>query len=444
MPTKTNTLARLGTLIVVLGARISSAHRSTVGATIVGLVAVLGAFCFPANAFAFDQMFPQYQTGSAFSTTTLPARIKNDPDVASYYTRMATYGRYTSFLAKGTINATTSIVANHWGSGVVNWFPYVSATSTITIQNSFSAGDGQYVQYICASASSGICSDPLYYFNIYKTGSTYTLDVSPEFQTAITSINVAGTTIASTTVDFEVTYFVNSSNFATSSSDIEVCLTADNLELITQLNPSANSFYNCEFATLEGSNIFSTTTVLNRGLYQGYATLLVNGEMFESKPFRFVVEGTTLIDQWPSMAGNASTTGGFFEACETEASGDITGYVQTLACWVIDGFNSVMSWLFMPSQTSTDRFATLSLRNKMPFEYGYQMGDIWDAFYTSNNGETLSISASTTLGTITFISADMVNAWEPIPSLIRTTLGAILWLLCAQWIWRRVQRIHDK
>jgi len=493
MHTKTNTLARFASLIVVLGARFSSAPRSAVGATIVGFVAVLGAFCFPANAQAFDSITPTATTSVAAETTSQLTKNDSGYNKAGWRYIAQTsesFNQIEFFINSPSIGATTtpysftvevrqatstSLTGAVSLQGTLLATGYTSTTYTATTSSEkikitvdfstdISMVSGTAYDFIVKGTPTQTGSDTGIW-SMARTGSNYLSSVHRLFgyasfsssrtpawatsyetnnnATRIIEISPVGEIVASTTVPFVVDYFVNSAEFAT-STNFEVCVSADNLELITQLNPSANSFYDCEFASASGLNSFSTTTTLNVGMYQGYVTLLVDGELLETQPFRFVVESTTLIDQWPDMAGTASTTGGFLQACETEAESTVLGYMQALACWVIDGFNSVMSWLFMPSQTSTDRFASLSLRNKMPFEYGYQMGDIWEELYTSDNGQSLSISASTTLGTITFISADMVNDWEPIPSLIRTTLAAILWLLCAQFIWRRLQRVHDK
>lgn len=99
-------------------------------------------------------------------------------------------------------------------------------------------------------------------------------------------------------------------------------------------------------------------------------------------------------------------------------------------------------WLLYPSNASLDRFASLNFRNKFPFEYVYEVGEIRNALFASPL--TASTTVGVTVGTweLTFLSPALINAIPYTPT-IKLILGWLMWILVAEYIYYRVIRVHD-
>lgn len=101
-------------------------------------------------------------------------------------------------------------------------------------------------------------------------------------------------------------------------------------------------------------------------------------------------------------------------------------------------------YLFYPSTASTDAFTTTysDLQNKIPFVYAYQAADMITGMFSGGSQSVPSISYTTGIGEITFISQDMINN-IPYVALLRSLIEAGLWLMLFTVIYRKTLRIHD-
>jgi len=139
------------------------------------------------------------------------------------------------------------------------------------------------------------------------------------------------------------------------------------------------------------------------------------------------------------------------------ANGDVTGInlgaFQTTASTSCANDGSLGSgicnsfrFLFVPSEESLNALWAVrdSVASRTPFVYLYQMPTLYENLFnsTTTNGST-TISASTSIGTITFVSSEMLSAL-PFAGTMKTIMEYVLWVMLALTIYYRVMKIHDK
>jgi len=100
-------------------------------------------------------------------------------------------------------------------------------------------------------------------------------------------------------------------------------------------------------------------------------------------------------------------------------------------------------WLFYPTPASTAQFKTIQLKDRAPFSYAYDIGTIRNELFTATPSATSTITASTTIGSITLLSAAQLSA-VPYASTIKTVLGWLMWFFAAELIWFQVRNIFHK
>lgn len=107
--------------------------------------------------------------------------------------------------------------------------------------------------------------------------------------------------------------------------------------------------------------------------------------------------------------------------------------------------NDCVGYLITPSENVFLPYQSLSteLESRMPFIFAYQILDIRDALYSASSTASSTLSVSTPLGTITFLSQTMI-ANVPFSPLIKTILTALLYLMMAEYVYRKVLSIHNK
>ena len=99
-------------------------------------------------------------------------------------------------------------------------------------------------------------------------------------------------------------------------------------------------------------------------------------------------------------------------------------------------------WAFIPAEESMDQFTSLTLVDRVPFSYIADLDDLYDDLF-SQSTDDLDISITTSIGTLTLISKDMLEA-VPFQGLILTILSSMMWFFTALTIYRIIYKIHDK
>jgi len=103
-------------------------------------------------------------------------------------------------------------------------------------------------------------------------------------------------------------------------------------------------------------------------------------------------------------------------------------------------------YLFYPSEQSVDSFISIydTLSTKFPFAYFTDFNDSISSVFTSSTTATIAITVPFgTFGEIDLISAQQIEE-VPYTDLIRTLLGALIWVMMAFTIYRRTQKIFNQ
>lgn len=102
-------------------------------------------------------------------------------------------------------------------------------------------------------------------------------------------------------------------------------------------------------------------------------------------------------------------------------------------------------WALYPSPTALQNFSDLStnLRSKAPFSYAYDVGTLREELFDSPQTASSTITVTTPIGDITFLSAAMMSA-VPYAATIKVILAAILWMLFAEYVYLMVLNIYKQ
>jgi len=104
-------------------------------------------------------------------------------------------------------------------------------------------------------------------------------------------------------------------------------------------------------------------------------------------------------------------------------------------------------WLFYPTQSSLQQFDSLTLADRSPFAYAYDIGTLRTELFDSTQTASSTIGAEFpwfggTTKEWTFLSAAMLSA-VPFSSTIRLFVGWILILFMAEHIYRKILTSHN-
>lgn len=169
-----------------------------------------------------------------------------------------------------------------------------------------------------------------------------------------------------------------------------------------------------------GTNLnYSCNHSLATNTHYEFRVILSNGETYvedSSNPYYFTT-GTVYEVQTPPTS---STCGTFDVGCYLE---------------------NAISWAFGLSQETLNQFNNLSLENKKPFSYIYDMDNLYEELF-NDTPQNINIAIAFGSGSITLLSTDMLED-IPFQNIVRTILGAILIFGTAMLIYKKVIGIHD-
>jgi len=100
-------------------------------------------------------------------------------------------------------------------------------------------------------------------------------------------------------------------------------------------------------------------------------------------------------------------------------------------------------FLLAPDESSLDGFSESfeALQTRFPFVYAFQVSDYMDTLFTATSSDA-GITASTTLGSITFINKAKLEA-IPYSSTFRTIIGYAMWLTFLWGAYRIILRVFN-
>lgn len=151
-----------------------------------------------------------------------------------------------------------------------------------------------------------------------------------------------------------------------------------------------------------------------------------------------------------SLIGNTITTWfglGFNDNVTTVSSSGCTDTVATSSSCSINFLGSFdagqcIAYVFTPTCAVKNQFSNLTLSHSFPFSYAYQVGGIVNAVFNSPQTASSTISVTTPIGNITFLSKELMEA-VPFAGLIKTLLSAVMWFMAVMVIYRRILGSHD-
>ena len=129
----------------------------------------------------------------------------------------------------------------------------------------------------------------------------------------------------------------------------------------------------------------------------------------------------------------------------TDSIPTLSSSTQYQVCGITDIGGCISNagvYLFAPNQTAVDKFRRLTLASSSPFTYVYDVPVLYTELFSQSTTTTLTISASTTLGVITFISPAMISN-VPYAGRIRIIIGWIIWLFVVQTIYYIVLNMYS-
>lgn len=341
-------------------------------------------------------------------------------------------------------------------STLVSYPSYASATSSGTVNIDDVLHNGSYNGPFASNSGNVVCSSPgvyyaqfnapgsinTYYFQYYWNGSAIE-EINPDWwidQNAVGDTYdtrlLAATFSASSTVTGVVSYYIDTADFVGQFDRPDVILVN-----ISSLDTT--QFESIQKLTLPLTIGYATTTLTgNQVIPDGNYSAMVNFWNMATQSFvlnrsnltiNFTVSGGAVTSQTVVDNNDAlfPTPTDVYEECGlTALSGCISNSIR---------------FLFYPSSASVDTFmeSYTQLQTKLPFVYAYQASGLLSGMFTGTAGVIPTISVTTDIGEIVFITQSQVAAL-PFVSLMRSLIAAGLWIMLFVILYRKTLTIHDK
>lgn len=238
------------------------------------------------------------------------------------------------------------------------------------------------------------------------------------------------TTTASTTFDVEYTY-LNTDQY-----------NGAKLFLRHQLNGTVYTFYDFLDETVINGTGSKEISLLANGAYTLQINLCYIPEIGEPNCQNSTQRSTLF---------NAVVADGGIQTVITTGYADYVIYPPESCSFNLNPFaSSTFSWgdcagyLMSPSTTTLSRLDTLTIEDKFPFAYMYQVPILISyLFQTSEDNSSTGLTVTVGAFTWTFINQQMI-ADAPITPFMRTVIIAVLYIVCAITVYRKIIKWHDK
>jgi len=201
--------------------------------------------------------------------------------------------------------------------------------------------------------------------------------------------------------------------------------TADNVQVRFSSNIQSLAPYNY---TITQTGLSNFSYDLNLPAIADYIQMVVD-----------VRSGTTSLYVSPTYSLNVRVSGSglLVNPEEAQSCDDLSGVT-----WAIC---TTTAFLFVPSEASINSFFENyeRLQGTIPFVYVYDATGMLSGLYSGTATTVPTISVSTGIGTITFISQSQIAA-IPYVTLLRSLIAAGLWIMLFVVLYRKTITIHDK
>lgn len=324
--------------------------------------------------------------------------------------------------AYNTVSSLSNSVNNTYDLTALGWTP-----------------SGHYSHfYFCDHTNTVVGYLPIYFST---TGSTVS---APVYTTSITAITPAdGSLIAtSSTATLSVTGAINSADISSSTvatmsfyrnADMQAAVASPSLITTTLTFPISSS----------GSFSDSTTTpLLEEGTYT--LTTAISKPTYSLFGFNFFT--TTLVSTTTSFTVGTTTAWDNFQSQSiTNIQNTINTFATSTCALNFTSFNlgdCVLSFVW-PGPGAFDQFKTLTLSNRAPFAYAYQIPTLINAVFDSPLAASSTISYDFDgFGSLTIFSQSLLSS-IPFAALIKGLLTAFMWFGGALVIYRKIMGVHD-
>jgi hypothetical protein len=88
----------------------------------------------------------------------------------------------------------------------------------------------------------------------------------------------------------------------------------------------------------------------------------------------------------------------------------------------------LLSWAFLPSQNTLNNFSQITLKDKAPISYAYEINSLFDTLTSQENVQSFEMVVNTPIGDITFIDQEMIDNIPFVP-FMRIILTAMIYFL---------------
>lgn len=335
---------------------------------------------------------------------------------------------------KSVIETTVSTAQTYLYVGLDPNSPYQRFTFLMSVDGT--TNDGYNTNRTENAYQYQICSDTCDGFGTYIPGITGILaDSISNYDTRFTSGVVSGT---STSIQFDINYFLDNTEYTGSNEPnlVRLGIVKEGTFSDTQMEPIQKRI----LAYASGAD--SVTLLANEEYTDGdyYAFGL-----FANQSSGEVVFPEAKIELSFTVSGGIVTSSNVRNIYSGENLFS-TSLKQDCSVTNISGcINNSMLFLFYPSADSLDTITSqyTTLQTKAPFIYVYQASDLLTGMYNGTAGTIPAITVETGIGDITLISEAQVSAIPFVP-LLRSLIGAGLWLMLFTALYRKTLAIHDK
>lgn len=302
--------------------------------------------------------------------------------------------------------------------------------------------------YFLVYTESSPFANTLYYYSLYYDGETvaetyiptFAFDNTLQLKTRFLDMNITNATTAGN-INFTVDWYLDPNEINPSVPERNV--TAISFTLVTE--EGSTTRYSFNIATTTGTST-ETFTLLN--------SQLLNNETYEllvqfdnaQRVFTGVIPFPLSYLQTSFVISATLLTS--FSEIENYNSNFTTSEATLLPCSITAIDNCIINaftYMVLPSQQSIDNFNSLAsdFETRIPFVYAYEIPSVFGELFANTGTSTGLVYAETDIGTINFISKEMLED-IPLSTTIRTMLSYLIWVMLAFTVYRRVLSIHNK
>jgi len=264
---------------------------------------------------------------------------------------------------------------------------------------------------------------------------SYEMNYSSQYNTRFTNVSFASTSL-------DVSYYIDPTEATSTQPERNPTLVTAQFSK----RPSNDiTSYGFNIADAVAPTWGTGTTTVEFGtldmnsIYDVYVSFSNPGTFFTGiKAFPLAYAYVTI--ETDAFGDIATATPEFYDAVEQQSREYQPCSITEVGGCIANAF----IYTFMPSDNALEQFASLrtDAGTRAPFIYITQIPELWGQLYGTASSASLTVSATTSIGQITFISKSQLEA-IPLSSMIRDIIGGLLWVMLAFTLYHRGLRLFD-